>query len=271
MNKDLIKNIIAKIFFIKQKKYLVLPSKIRWGNILYFFLYAYTNQLKIIPRDGDLEYWTNIFPQFKDLIISEKDIKKMDVQKHYSGYLQFAKEDFQLKDLEYFVKDNFLKDNNILQYLEKTDPEALYINIRRGDFYSPQHIDLYGFNIPEFLKHFFEKVCVVFPKKIIIISDDINWCKSHLQFLCNYNTTVYFAADLNAETSFLTLATAKNLLVSNSTFCYWAAYVSTYLYGEESKIYAPSFVSRHDKHKDHKQLLDTWTIIKDFDYNLPFN
>lgn len=70
-------------------------------------------------------------------------------------------------------------------------------------------------------------------KKVLICSDDIEWCKKnfHLlnqEFLENNTTT--------PEERLFIMAMCKNHIISPSTFSWWAAYLS----GEDSKVVAPN-------------------------------
>ena len=71
--------------------------------------------------------------------------------------------------------------------------------------------------------------------------------------------------ELSPINSFLTLSTAKKLLITNSTFTYWVAYISSFIYGNEGEVFAPNFVSRVIGYDKNKQFLPHWKVIKGYD------
>lgn len=244
---------------------MVLPGGIRWGNTLYFLLQAYKRNLKLIARNNDHLYWLNVFPEFGKYFIMEADIKKLDYKVGYSTFFQFLNAEFSYGDLQNFIKDYFLRNPSINNVKKK--PDTLYIHVRRGDYYNTEHEKIFGFDVKGFIEYCFTSGQVTHQLEIVLVSDDINWCKENLQFLKKYTDSLCFADNLDAKESFLTLATARKILISNSTFCYWAAYISTFIYGSQSEIFAPNFINRSKRYEANNQYLPEWKVIDGFDFN----
>jgi hypothetical protein len=135
-------------------------------------------------------------------------------------------------------KDFSLKGNITNKYLNTVKNDILNCNsvcvhIRRGDFLTnPTH----GFVGLEYIVSAMKKIKgKIDPEKIgnlgpsikfFIFSDDIEWCKSHIQS----KEEIYFVMDSpNKEKSGIILEIMKNckhFIISNSSFSWWAAWLS---------------------------------------------
>lgn len=266
--KQFIKNTAARFPAITgTKKYLALPSGIRWGNILYFLLQAENQKYKLIARNNQHEFWLEVFPELKGFFICETDIKTLDVNIKNQTFFQAYGKEFSYEMLKNFASKYFLNHPEYQKYLARTENNTLYLNVRRGDYYGTQHEKYYGFDIVGFINHCFESNQISKQEKIIVISDDIDWCRNHLGFLKNHSMTVDFPVGVGAKESFFILSTARKLLISNSTFCFWAAYISSIQYSSDSEIYAPDFINRLHQYKETSPYLPSWNKIEGFDFN----
>ena len=113
-----------------------------------------------------------------------------------------------------------------LMDLYEPTKNSLSIHIRRGDFLNPEVIKGGWFSCP---KEYWEAAFKVMNKKydkVIIISDDIDWCKTALEFDAN---VIY--ADKKMENStlfgdlFLPSLCGDNI-ISASTFSWWGMYLN---------------------------------------------
>jgi glycosyltransferase involved in cell wall biosynthesis len=130
-----------------------------------------------------------------------------------------------------YIKGLFAPTDEIRQVLKTMEylSEYTILQVRRGDYYKfPDH---HPQLIPDY---FYKAVNQINPNKILIFSDDIDWCKKNLTFSikCEYNTQSF--PDY-LELYMMTLC--KNLVVSNSSFGWWAAYLNS---NPHRKIYVPS-------------------------------
>ncbi len=101
------------------------------------------------------------------------------------------------------------------------------IQVRRGDYIKfPDHHPMLT---AEYYKKAVEQ-CE--HDQIYICSDDIEWCKENLQFSC----PVQYIKDRDYAEMYL-IASCKNIIISNSSFGWWSAYLKRHEYG---KIIAPS-------------------------------
>lgn len=103
------------------------------------------------------------------------------------------------------------------------------IQVRRGDYAKfPEHHPL----LPT--EYYLNAVKKLNPEKIIIFSDDIEWCKKNLDFniKCLYNENMSDIMELYLMTR------CKDLIISNSSFGWWGAYLNT---NEYKKVYVPNY------------------------------
>ena len=168
-----------------------------------------------------------------------------------------------------FVKNHFLSHPEILKRKNEHSRE-LIINVRRGDFYSQENINVYGFDIVNFVALCLHNLHEFDFESYVVYSDDIPWCKANLAALNVAGKELTYKNNLTPEEVFFDLASAKNIILSNSTFCYWAAYISTFLYGEKSIVLGPNFGNRKEGFYLPKQYLPQWHVIADFDYESPY-
>lgn len=255
----------------RDSKNITIMPAVRWGNILYFILNCYIEKHYLLGDKDQVDNWLQIFPELSRFFIEPEDIKPWDYKAGIKNYHQILGKDFNYEELKSFVENFFLGSEPVRKkYRAEGLQEKLYINVRRGDYYTEEHAPIYGFNIPLFLECAIYNLDLYEISEINVISDDIPWCRQNLSHLDFAGKPVTFLENLSPEESFLTLATAKNIILSNSTFCYWAAYIATFLHGGAGKIIGPAFGNRHDGYYRPLQYLPEWGQIEDFDYETPF-
>lgn len=216
-----------KIIVFKYEKNLFnthnLPRKTFWDSL-------FLNQFNIM---NETEY-NNI----NYLIINEKNNHKIDLAPFnicpynllFRGYFQSFKyfdDDIknQMYNLIYSNKDlvNTAKEyfNKIKDYLNSNEDDMISIHIRRTDFI---YLCTYN-NILEF-DYYKEALNYAKIKKLVIFSDDIEWCKSNFtKEIYNYDN-IFFVDINNVEIEFLVMTMFKNYIIANSTFSLWASIIS---------------------------------------------
>ena len=116
---------------------------------------------------------------------------------------------------------------NIGMFLPKTNLTA--IQVRRGDYYKfPDHH-------PQLtLEYYAKAVAMANTDHVVIYSDDIAWCKENLKF---DGVNITFAKESSDWEEMMEMSTYKKLIISNSSFGWWAAYLNT---RSDKQIYAPN-------------------------------
>jgi hypothetical protein len=121
---------------------------------------------------------------------------------------------------------------------------SIFIHVRRGDYYTKKFVSRYG-NICT-VKYFEKAVSKMKNEyelndsKIIIISDDIEWCKENLDF-----KNIIFHKSKSLIDDWMILKKSKYLIISNSTFSLTAAWA-----GNVKHVCYPNMWDNFDNNKD---------------------
>jgi len=164
-----------------------------------------------------------------------------------SGWLQTEKY-FDAKSTKHYFEFNDEIIASIKEkYKEAFTKKTILISIRRGDFV--RHQDY--FQVP--IHYYLNSLARFFPdwqsSNLIVLSDDIDYCKFHFSFLEN----AYFGDRLNVIEQLCLGSLCDDFIIGNSTFSWWSAWL-----GEkpDSKIIRP------DKNFDGKKSEE----LNDIDY-----
>jgi|694.fasta_scaffold13289_14 hypothetical protein len=113
----------------------------------------------------------------------------------------------------------FIPSQNVLKSLKRYDisKNSLGISVRRGDYLMLQHnhcvLDTTYYQ--EILNTYFQNNI----DQIFVFSDDLDWCK------LVFGTDVHYVQDTTGTQLFL-MSKMKHLILSNSTFAWWGAYLN---------------------------------------------
>jgi glycosyltransferase involved in cell wall biosynthesis len=141
---------------------------------------------------------------------------------HFQSFKYFDHNRQYIKNL--FTNESVIRE---LKSKYKISSDATAIQVRRGDYHKfPDHHPLLS------SEYYTEAVKKVETSKIYIFSDDINWCKTNLKF----NVPVEYIKDEDYNELYL-ISLCKNIIISNSTFGWWAAYLND---RKDSTIIVPS-------------------------------
>lgn len=269
--KRMIKNIVQKMYG-DSAEVLITPKGARFGNLLYFFLRAHiykchNKNLKILETPH-VQETIMFFPQLQEFVIKETEVKFYHNKDNTNNFYQVFNSHFTLDQLNTFIEEYLIE--NIKTTLKcKVKPSALCINVRRGDFYEKGNSSIYGYDQIGFLKHVFENhMTSNFFENIKIVSDDMEWCEKELGFLDKYTSQLVFPEfTIPVIDSFAEVINSHSLILSNSTFSFWAAYISNYLYENTKQTYCPIFGSRRIENTDLYQTNPSWNIISDFNFD----
>lgn len=123
--------------------------------------------------------------------------------------------DVYVQDEEYFVEyRDEIKAMFSQDIPDETDMVA--IHVRRGDYVNnPFYVNLMDTD-------YYDKAMQIFPdEKFIVFSDDIEWCKKQDLFDgCAFSERNDEITDMNL------MASCKGVITANSSFSWWAGYLS---------------------------------------------
>ena len=143
--------------------------------------------------------------------------------------------------------------------IDNTD--SVVVHVRRGDYETLSHI----YALLE--KSYYLDSLRTLPdvKRVIIVSDDKQWCKSELAPYIDAD--VIFSPFEDEVMEFVVLYMAKRIVIANSTYSFWAALLK-HMKGNHSThvVVAPSIryakLGRAAHLNEEALYLDDWTIVE---------
>lgn len=191
------------------------------------------NNLKFYYTGGFFDKLINKFIYRKSSHVLEDSLnynpKYLDIpdNSYLSGY--FQSENYFINSLETIKQDFTLKSNPSEKVLslesEIMNSNSIAINVRRTDFvlnnfHGTCEIDYFSKAVSLILNYIQNPTFYIF-------SDDLDWCKNNLRF----NSKIIFVehkyyAGSKFEDYFRLMKSCKNFIIPNSSFAWWAAYLS---------------------------------------------
>lgn len=242
-------------------------SGIGVGNMFSFWLWADAGRRRGLPyataRTEAMEPWLEQFPAVRELLL-DRDVVRLRDQRTLVWAQEFDR--FTLDELEGFIRDRLLTGPR-MPSAGDDERDEVTVNVRRGDYYSdPRWRPLYGFDVAAYVRRALDIAEGQRPvARVKVISDDIAWCEENLRFLQEGGRQVAWHGPRGDPMDhFVRLCRARRLILANSSFSYWGAYVSTVLHGDNhDEIIAPAFHRRDINDGRAWQLDPRWTIVED--------
>lgn len=135
------------------------------------------------------------------------------------------------------IKPELESESNLyLQNIRENNEVIIGYHIRRTDYlqsYYNNMITPYNYTgTPDYVRYFLKKFNSIFDKfKIVIFSDDIEWCKVNL----NIDSRIIFSEG-NTYQDFIRLKNCDHIVMSSSSFSWWASFLNDNI---DKKIYIP--------------------------------
>lgn len=240
---DSIRPVLAKQLRRGSRTVLLTPMTARVGNLLYFWLRAHRERghgrdLKVRESEHFGE-WPAVWPSVTTLSVPRLDIGRTNrLLPVPPMHFQRFGTDFTQSELERFILDCLLSDAFGAAMRER-DPTTLTINVRRGDYYSDPHLrSVYGIDVDAYLRRAVDVLGSRDLRRVVVVSDDPGWCAEHLDWLRKVGPVE--VAPAGPLHHLATLASASNLVLSNSTFSYWGGYLASTL-DDGCHVVAPRF------------------------------
>lgn len=118
------------------------------------------------------------------------------------------------------------------------------VHVRRGDYLDRQHVH------PVQTLDYYKRAMELFNgEHFTIFSDDIDWCKEHIQ---GYNIGYRIPQDTISD--FKEMSGFSKFIIANSSYSWWAAYLS-----KSDKVVAPSNYVIGETRDD--RIPDWWTKV----------
>jgi hypothetical protein len=242
----------------------------RLGNNMFMIANAYAKGLKfnkqvVIPKwqlsyEGN-DYSQNIFRklEFVNEIDDNKnynlEVPSNDKHTVYSGYFQNEK---YFEEYSENIKSLFGPSIEFEDRIKKEIPQIFeniitVINVRRGDYlYYPNYH-------PTVSAEYIHSVCDAIKETVyLVVSDDITWCKENLKL----KYPVIYLEGYKPEEQLWIMSMCHMFIISNSSFSWWAAYLSRY---ENKAVLAPETWFGPDGPQDWSHIYcKNWFIVKTY-------
>ena len=215
------------------KDYIIPALGGRLGNNLFMIAHAYAKGLEfnkqVVVSRNQLMYEGNDYSQ--NILSKLEFIENYDDNKNhnppvpsddkhtiYVGYYQSEK---YFETFSENIKSLFGPPLDFIKRVGKELPiifqkEVTVINVRRGDYL---HYPNYH---PTVSPEYIHKALTLVPSnQYIVASDDIPWCKEHL----NLPNVIYLEGWKSHEQLWI-MSMCHHFVISNSSFSWWAAYLS---------------------------------------------
>lgn len=208
----------------------------------------------------------------------EMEVENIEVYQEETFHFSVKKFDNKNYDLDGWFQSEKYFDINLTKYFFEFEPKFLValrlkfqsvfekktilISIRRGDFV--HHPDYFQLPINYYINALIDNFPDWRNKNLVILSDDVDYCKFHFSFLEN----VFFADNLNAIEQLAIASLCDDFIISNSTFSWWCAWLGE---KESSKIIRPLHYFTESKNKidnDKDYFPERWKIYNHLDVKI---
>lgn len=185
----------------------------------------------------------------------DENVLKCKSPKYLYGYWQSEKYFESIKDeiLNEFRFKKPLIENSSLSFNKIRSTSSVAIHVRRGDYKNHGRLSLLEDN---YYKKAFEEILIrVIDPSFFVFSDDIEWCQNHFKF----GISVNYVETFNDLIDFELMRLCKHHIIANSTFSWWAAYLSGF---PKATTIAPLDWFKPNSSYTSKDLyLDSWLTI----------
>lgn len=202
------------------------PRKTYWNTL-------FKNQFNVLNENEYNQITFSVFQEqvnYKNLV---NFYKKTPLNIKFNGYFQsFRAYDENIRKIMrgyiYSNEELFKKANDsyekIKSLLEVTnDDDMISIHIRRTDYVLNIEHD---YCLP--FDYYSQALEIAQKKKIVVFSDDIDWCRENFnKDIYNYDK-IYFVDINDVAIEFILMSLFKHNIIANSTFSLWASYISDY-------------------------------------------
>lgn len=244
-----------------------MPEWAGFGNQLFFLLWAASQQWQgrdyRMVRSARSEPWLEKFPLMRDeLTVDRGEVRFRDRRDRAPFDPMPGK--FTADERARFI-ERYLAPAGLLDR-EPAGTDELTVNLRRGDYYSdPQVRGLFSFDQLAYLGVVLDRLAGDGRgrfERITVVSDDIAWCRARLGMLDEHADEVQYAAGGDPLGDLATLAAARNLVITNSTFSIWGAYLSNFRHGDNhADVFAPAFGTRPFTGEPWDSVDRRWSVI----------
>ncbi|MGD8200612.1 alpha-1,2-fucosyltransferase [Ornithinimicrobium sp. W1679] len=249
-----------------------LPGWAGFGNQLFFYLRAHAQRRRGVDywlvRGDRATTWMAHFPQLRHLTIDRHEVRLADARDdspwHLVSSVGTSPAAASWDDVRTFI-ETYLMTAGIFRP-DAHLSQGVTLNVRRGDYFSdPQVRGLFSFDQIAYIDEVVGRLRTQHRRlaEIRVVSDDVLWCKQRLRHLKQATDHLTFVESEDPLGDFRTVACSRELIIMNSSFSIWAAYISNCLYGDNhGLIHAPAFGTRPFNGTTWPSIDGRWDIIR---------
>ncbi|MBX0301335.1 alpha-1,2-fucosyltransferase [Cryobacterium sp. 1639] len=210
----------------------------RGGNYLYYWMWAYTRDTERRPvrvlHHEVIDEWLTEFPLVSHLSIRRDEASTLFSEwvgehRHYFG------QSFTRAELERFCIALVESSPAFRARLDAArswiGPDTCVLNVRRGDYYQyPELTAMYGLDIERNITGSIEilRSSGRAVDDVVVVSDDVPWCVENVAPLLP-GTMRVVPERTSMFDDLAVLASARTLILANSTFSFWGGYLASVL------------------------------------------
>lgn len=239
------------------------PEAVRGGNILYYWQWAYLGrsegQRRAVLETSHMLPWIEEFPVLAELTVARSSIGPFDQRafatRHHYGSSFSTQENREF--CRWLIEGSPAFLSRLDQARQVIDDSTCVVNVRRGDYYSvPEFRAEFGIDIRS---HVIEALEILerrgrLSDDLLIVSDDPEWCRTNLSEILP-SAPRFLAHRSSMFDDLAALATARSLVLSNSTFAYWGSFLASTLRSDHLAIAPPL----HQRTSDARRISDLFS------------
>lgn len=229
-------------------KYVVwTPPSLGGGNHLYMWMYAWDRTRNGYPtwvlEQPGMRAWIDEFPALGALTLTQERVpfraaRGLVWNQEYPG----------ADVMSGFLRHVLLTSRKFQEALHDAEASipagGVVLNVRRGDYYSnPAVARNYAMDYPYLLRMVRDVVLDDVKRPIIVVSDDLQWCRTALPESLPGSDLLFPPAGVFGGLALV--ATGATAILSNSTFSYWGGYLNEEIHGPSAHVWVPRFHSRN--------------------------
>lgn len=210
------------------------PSAVRGGNILYYWQWAYLQRAggarASVLTTPHAQAWLDEFPALRELTVDDSEVRLPDrrvfATRHHFGTSFSA--DQNLEFCRWLLEHSPAFRDRLAVARSEFGPETCVVNVRRGDYYSvPAFRREFAIDIKG---HVTEALSLLQGEDrpisgLLLVSDDPQWCRDELAPLLPTEPR-FVTWRRSMFDDLATLASARSLVLANSTFSYWGSHLA---------------------------------------------
>lgn len=195
------------------------PLELYSNNILRNIQFGNIDEFRLIHNSGHSPI------SYLEIPVIEGNLK---LDGYYQNEMYFK--EYRNEILNLFEIDETTNQYLTEKYSDITFENTCSIHVRRGNYVERQH-----FHPLQTIEYYKRAISIIGEKTLFLIfSDDIDWCKSNLDFIEN---KIFISGNLDYQDLYL-MSMCNHNIIANSSFSWWGAWLNRHI---NKKIIYPSF------------------------------